>query len=159
MLVENLDTWELALDTGVWIHIARRPWRRWEITREEERFNVLWDIRQMLWNKSVGWTDEYESSRAKLSKMLGSDAEVELIHELYSPPIPHEPVESHDEEFDTHRISIEDIIVRYIEGHAGIVMTVEGFLSDASINKLLEDIAGKLRRIEGKACKIQEIVG
>ena len=157
MLVENLDTWELRLDTGVWTHVARRPWRRWEIAREEVSFNALWEIRQMLWNERAGWTEDYEATKAHLATVLGPDAEPETIGELYSPSIAHQSIEKDDEEFDTHRISIDGITVRYIERHAGVVMTVEGMLPEATIDALLEDLCGKLSRIEGKPCKVREI--
>ena len=157
MLVENLDTWELRLDTGVWTHVARRPWRRWEIVREERSHNAIWEIRQMLWNKSAGWTEDYEASKARLAEMLGVDAEPEVIGELYRPPMEHRHIEKSEDEFDIQRISVEGITVRYNEGHAGIVMTVEGVLPDAAINSLLEDICRKLRRVEGKVYKAKEI--
>ena len=84
-------------------------------------------------------------------------AEPETIADLYGPPVSHKAIENDDEEFDTHRIAIDGITVRYLEKHAGIVMTVEGILPEATIDALLEDLCGKLSRIEGKRSTVREI--
>jgi hypothetical protein len=149
ILVENLDTWKLSLDTSVWTHVARRQWLRWKFACEEIRCNALWEIRQMLWNKSVGWMKEWEESKRLLATKLGPSAEPERIAELYSPPVPHTPIESRDEEFNVHRISVEGVTVRYVEETTSIVMTIEGQLPDRTISTLIDDLCRKLSIVEG----------
>ncbi len=150
MLVENLDTWELCLGTGAWTHIARRKWQRWQVACEEARRNALWEIRQMLWNKSAGWMEEWEASKTLLAGLLGPSAEPESIVDLYSPPIPHIPIESGDEEFNIHRISVDGVTIRYIEEWTGIIVTVEGQLPHSASSAIIEDFCRKMSRIEGK---------
>ena len=157
VLVENLGIWELQIDSGTWTHVGRRAWSRWCFQRTEPAQNALWAIRQMLWSASVGWTEDHVRDRAGLEPRLGADAQPESIISLYAPPVRHTAIENAEEEYNVHRISIDDVIVRYVEEWAAVSMTIEGALHEDIIENLVEDLLAKLSKIEGHAYRVDRI--
>lgn len=155
--IENFGTWELEIDTGTWSLAEMKPWSQWCFRRETTGHNALWNIRQMLWTASVGWVEEHRQDRERLIPMLGPGAEPERIESLYSVPIPHAALESRDDEHAVHRIVVEGVTVRYVEGMFALAMTVEGELPDEVIGVLVEDLRGKLSKIEGHAYRVERI--
>jgi hypothetical protein len=161
VLVENLDRWELRLTDGVWTRIEYREWPRWYATRAQSGGNALWTIRQMLWSRSVGWSDSEREERTRLASLLGPDADPDRIEALYSPPIPHQSSSGQEgpseNEYGVWRIIVDGVIVRYNEEMHGVMMTVEGVLSETVCAVLVEDLRVKLSAIEGHAYRTERI--
>lgn len=160
ILIENLDLWTLRISDGAWTRVERCPWPRWCLSREKPRANALCEIRQMLWDRSVGWIESEREQRAKLKSLLGADAQPDSIETLYSPPIQHQTVprdEDAEGSYATWRVLIEGVVVRYEEDTYGVTMTIEGDLPDSVATILVEDLRRKLSAVEGLPYRVQAI--
>jgi hypothetical protein len=84
------------------------------------------------------------------------------LDQLFSPAVPHVPVpeseEFEDEHgFKTHRLRVQGVIVRYLEEHSYIMMTVEGDLPPAVVDCLSENLRAALEKIQRVPCEVKEI--
>lgn len=149
-LIENIDDWQLDLQTRVWKCVAKRDWPRWEVSREDNRSNSLWEIRQALWSFNVGWKEDYEESLLRLEDELGMIPDVKSVESLYRPAIVHEPLPDQEEEYDIYRIIVEKTVVRYVEDSHCVQITVEGELPELTVRHLVEDVREKLSKLENR---------
>ena len=171
ILLDNADVWSLSLDTGVWTRIEHRAWRRWQFVRADNAPNTLWMIRHRLWLRASGLGDMpgmLDQQDEFLGQSPGAGGEIEVIGTLYDPslacvPLACVPIVASDEvEGDIveriHRVAVDGVVVRYAEGMGGVTMTVEGLLPEATLATLIDDLRGKLARVEGVDYRAIEIV-
>jgi len=105
------------------------------------------------------WAREYRESMeqmvrdqtAALTRAYGAAPDLELFDRLYRPAIPHEALADADGEFNVHRITIDGIVVRYIEGSHAIHVVVEGALPAATVATVTDDLRDKLATLEHTA--------
>jgi hypothetical protein len=83
----------------------------------------------------------------------------DLAARLYVPDIAHEklPASSDDDEYGVARITVEGVVVRYVEDMHYIQMTVEGDLPKQTVHALASDLRDKLAALENTPCKMNEI--
>lgn len=156
-LIENIDDWQLKLSDFNWVRLTDRNWMRWEIKRNDKTANHLWEIRQALWSYEVNWKKDYEKAIKELSVKLGKTPNLDVIKKLYNPNINHEIIPKDEDEYAVYRISIEGIIVRYVEGHHAIQVTIEGELPSYIIEQLTNDLLHKFSLLENTECIVEAI--
>lgn len=146
-LIENIDDWSLDIRTWYWTRLTRRPWTRFQLYREDKSQNHLWEMRQLLWSREVRWHDTEEQAK-KLTEALDALPDLDLLTTLYAPDIATEIIGKDPEEYDTYRIRIDDVIVRYTEDRLAIQVTVEGIVSSNILDQLKRDVVQKLSVLE-----------
>ncbi|MGK7873956.1 MAG: hypothetical protein AB4426_11790 [Xenococcaceae cyanobacterium] len=156
-LRENIDKWKLNLSHWRWERLTERKWKRWEVKRCDRQPNHLWDIRQALWCREFHWANDYKKSVKKLAKELGIEPNIDLINNLYSPEIPHQQIPDKDDEYGVYRISIDGIIVRYVEELFAVQVTVEGHLPEKLIEIIKSDMLKKISILENTECDLEVI--
>ncbi len=160
-LLENLDDWCLHLADGRWERLTARNWPRWEARRVDGRRLHLWEFQQALWERRfpefAQTSPELEGIELPtLEQELGGPPELDLFPRLFLPEVPHEPIPSDSEaDFRTHRIRVQGVVVRFVEGDHGVQVTVEGSLADSVHHALLEDLQLKLERLERQSCCVK----
>ena len=155
--IANLDRWELRLPDGVWTRTLRSTWPRWCVTRAVPGNNALWFIRRMLWRRSVRWLEDEQRDRARLEDWLGPGADPERITSLYVPPLPHQAVPPRDDDegaYNTTRIEVDGVLVRYDEDSGGVMVTIEGDLPQRVQQVLVDDLRTKLEAVEGHGYRV-----
>lgn len=159
--LENIDDWMLELRSWRWKRLTDRQWPRFEFVRKDAEVNHLWQIRHEIDMRRLHSQLELtadlqgrfrESLESLQTTGLPVDSDPQLIERLYRPEIEHALVpreEDNFEEYNVHRIRIEGVVARYVEDMHSIVLTVEGVLSPATLDRLVSDLCGKLSKIEG----------
>ncbi len=155
--VENLDTWELCLETFTWRRTKHLPWRRWELARADGTKNCLSEIRQALWSRGVGWDDEYQKDMARLIKQLGNAPDIDAVEVVYRPSVPHDYMGEDEENYNTYRIVVNDVTVRFVESYFAVQMTIKGSIPDATAETILKDVCRNLSQLEGADYAAEEI--
>ncbi|MBB6523010.1 hypothetical protein [Pseudoteredinibacter isoporae] len=147
-LIENIDEWQLDIRNWTWQRLSKKEWFRFEVKRSDNQLNLLWEIRGALWNQKLGWKRELKESLEKLTGLLGLVPDIELLKEIYRPPVTHVELEQYEDEYGTYRILVEGVVVRYVEDFYGIQVTIEGSLSENIIKTLTDDLVKKLEKLE-----------
>lgn len=153
-LIENIQDWELDIKEWQWRLLTNRKWTRWYITRSDCHWNHLWEIRQALFSLEANWTKSYDKELAELKAELGYSINVSAIKKLYFPDVPHLTLPKIEDEYKTFRISINDIVVRFVEDMDVVQITVEGVLPDDVIERIKKDTLDKLSALENSPCKL-----
>lgn len=156
-LIENIDDWRLDLTDWRWEHLPQKNWSRWEIKRTDGKSNHLWEVRQALWHLEGNWIEDFQKSIKTLHTALGHELEVKVIRDIYNPDVPHEVVPEVEDEYQTYRILVDAVTVRYVEDMDSVQVTVEGRLPESTIAQLLENARYKLAYIENATCDIEVI--
>ena len=146
-LIENIDDWLLYFDGWRWERLTERRWTRFEVYGEERRHNHLWNLRQVLWHRKMGWHD-FDASERKLETELGMPLRLEVVPLLYRPPIAHEVMPEQENEYNIYRIRVDGVVVRYVEDRFTVQMTIEGELQPEAVEQLREDLVQKLETVE-----------
>jgi hypothetical protein len=147
-LVENLNTWELSLSSMSWKLVHRQPWRRWEFRRADGKANFLWHIRSALFSKKQKWMDELQKDVERLTALIGNEPDLDSIDALYRPGVEHNYLGEEDENYGNYRVEIDGVLVRYVESHGRVQLTVEGLLSEDVISEIRNDLKQKLSKLE-----------
>ena len=157
-LVENIDEWSLNLETFQWRRLTRRQWPRFILRREDKKWNHLFEMRNLVFERKIAERDKkyekrYVAAKKELKKKLGSFPDLTLLEMLYKPDIATEVVsenilEDDEEDFNTHRIRVDGVTVRYVEDMYEILLTVEGDLPQEVIEVLKTDVVDKLAALE-----------
>lgn len=155
--VENLDTWELCLETFTWRRTKHLPWRRWELARADGTKNCLSEIRQALWSRGVRWDEAYQKDMARLVKQLGNAPDIDAVEAVYRPSVPHDYLEEDEENYGTYRIVVNGVTVRFVESYFAVQMTIEGSIPEATAETLLKDVCCNLCQLEGADYAAEEI--
>lgn len=155
-LVENIDDWCLDLYNYKWERLTNRRWVRFEIFRTDRKTIHLWELRQVSFSRKMGWDDD-ESRAEKLEKALGGPIRLDVVAELFCPPLEHETLPKNQNEYGVTRISIGCVVVRYVEDSFSIQVTVEGALDSGSIATVQKDLVEKLEAIEMTSVSCHDI--
>ncbi len=149
--VENLTTWEFDLVSNSWSALETKPFQRWLLVREDEGYNDLWGIEQVV--RSSRSTRESKLAARYQAKFeeRGHLVDAELFDARFAPPIPHRPIEPDPDSkgLRAHRILVDDVIVRIEEDMHQIVVTVEGQLSSDLLKALERHGLETYRALEG----------
>lgn len=149
--VENLTTWEFDLVSDSWSALETKPFQRWLLVREDEGYNDLWGIEQVV--RSSRSTRESKLATRYQAKFeeRGHIVDAELFDARFAPPIPHRPIEPDPDckGLRAHRILMDDVIVRIKEDTHQIVVTVEGQLSSDLLKALERHGLETYRALEG----------
>ena len=152
-LMENIDEWELDLESWTWKQLTKKCWRQFEFKRRDNNFNKLFNIRSALFSYEANWDEKYKNDMKELTNELGFKPDVTLIKELYLPNIKHKVI-SLDEPYI---VSIDGVKVRFDEDMHTIKMTVEGKLKDKYIEEIKNSVLSKLQKLEGVDYIFKEI--
>ena len=63
----------------------------------------------------------------------GHVVDAQLFESRFAPPVPHTPMSRNPEEYKTHRLTIEGVVVRIKEDWDEIAVTVEGHLDRGTV--------------------------
>jgi hypothetical protein len=154
-LIENIDDWKLNLRDWRWERLTERKWTRWELKRRDHSPNHLWNVRQALFDRNMNWEDTYKESIKRLTIEIGKEPDLDLINALYSPDVPHILIPQ--QEYNVFRISVNGVIVRYVEDLYSVQVTVEGNLPEDVIEKIKSDVLEKFSLLENSTCDLEMI--
>jgi len=93
------------------------------------------------------WAALFEERMEKLTEALGIRPDLDALPNLYRPEVPHEAIPQ-DDAFQTHRIRVDGVVVRYNEDFVTVTLTVEGELPQSVLNGLLDDLRTRLSMTE-----------
>ena len=147
-VVENIDDWLLDVRTGRWQRLTRRPWPRFAFVRDDGCQNHLFWLRRRLSDRTRGRVEDSNGFRAKHLGYLGPNPRIDLLETLYTPSVPHSKMPEVTEEHRVHRLCVEGVTVSYVEGWHDVRLTVEGVLSDRTVEMIRLDLLTKLAAIE-----------
>jgi hypothetical protein len=156
-LVENIDEWRLSIGDWQWTRLTSRHWPRFSVFRQDRRAMHLWQMRQAVWSKSVRWDDDAAEWERKLNEALGSPPRLDLVPELYRPPIAHEALPANSEEYGVYRIRIGGVIVRYVESTFSLQVTVQGDLPTDAVEAIRSDLSEKLEALEKTPIALRDV--
>ena len=145
-LVENIDDWRLDLDTWRWDRLTNRAWPRFAFVRSDGAHNHLYWLRDLLRARASKRPDRFADSRSERLGDLGAEPRVDLLEVLYAPAVNHAKLPN--DEFRVHRVSVDGVTVRYVEGDYDVGLTVEGELPREIVELLCADLLEKLEAIE-----------
>jgi hypothetical protein len=147
-LVDNIDDWRLYLTDWRWERLTERRWLRWVVLRSDGQRNHLWEIQQAHWFRKVGWNKELLTQTAQLEEQLGIRPDLDLLDNVFCPPISHQVVPQSETEYNVFRIIVNGIVVRYVVTSDAIQLTVEGDLTPAQVEAITTDLVKKLSALE-----------
>lgn len=160
-ILENIDDWMLDLQSLRWTRLTDRQWPRFELVREDGEMNSLWQLRHAVMMRDMlsqgAWGAEVVDTMQGSLNVLDApaiplDTAAPLLERLYRPAIAHDVVPRDEDNFDEHnvyRIKVDDVIARYVEDSHSVVLTVEGELPPATLDRLVSDLRTKLSQLEG----------
>jgi hypothetical protein len=93
-----------------------------------------------------------ESQLDELTNARGAPPDFAALDTVYCPPVAHEAFPQNEDDFQTYRIRVADVIVRYVEDDKSVTMTIEGELPQETVELLAEDLLQKFREIENSDC-------
>jgi hypothetical protein len=82
---------------------------------------------------------------------------MDLLETLYTPEVPHLKITEMTDERPVHRLCVEGVTVRYVEGWHDIRLTVEGVLPSRTVEMIRLDLLNKLTAVENTAIKCTEV--
>lgn len=147
-LLENIDEWELDLETFKWTRLTDRKWKCWEVKRKDKQHNYLWDIRNELFE--ISYLSKLPDEDKKMENVLGYPIDLKKVEEIYQfkefPSYQKIPKDYDNTSF--YRIKINDITIRFDEKRYRILVTIEGDLEDEIIEILQNKLLKKLAELE-----------
>jgi hypothetical protein len=146
--VENIDDWRLDLETFRWDRLTDRAWPRFAFVRADGAPNHLALLRDLRRVRPSRKSDRWAEHQAERLRDLGAAPRLDLLETLYAPDTPHSKLPDIVGERRAHRISIEDVTVRYVEKDYKVELTVEGALPTQIVEQLRVDLLEKLAAIE-----------
>lgn len=147
-LVENIDDWRLDLNAWRWERLTNRAWPRFAFIRADGAPNHLYWLRDLHRALASSRPDRFADRRTERLSDLGPEPRLDLLESLYAPDVPHSKLPEIDHEFRVHRVSIDGVTVRYVEGNFDVGLTVEGNLPHETVELLRADLEEKLEAIE-----------
>ena len=146
-LAENIDDWLLHVDGWRWERLTKRQWPRCEIHRQDNAPNHLWELRQLEWATTVKWHDRDEQEQ-KLRERLGGEPRLDVLPQLYRPPIDHEALPQLEDEYAVYRIRAGGAVIRFVEDMYCIQVTFEGEVQTDVIESVRAHICKSLESLE-----------
>lgn len=153
--VENIDDWSLNLTNFNWRRKTKRNWLRWCFKPANGDRSYLFELRSLVFSKKWDFFSDEDRSRENELLEKGLKPDFDALSVLYQPDIIHEQIPDNEDEYDTHRIGVQGVVVRYVETFRVIIMTVEGDLSADKVDFLRDDLLNKLTRAEGVPWKAE----
>jgi hypothetical protein len=157
-VVENIDDWRLDLRTSRWERLTRRLWPRFAFVRDDGCQNHLFWLRRRLSDRASGRPEDSDGFRARHLRHLGPNPRIDLLETLYTPDVPHSKMPEVTEEHRVHRLCIEGVTVRYVEGWHDVRLTVEGVLPDRTVEMIRLDLLTKLTAIENTTINCIQVI-
>ncbi|MDC0668262.1 hypothetical protein [Nannocystis radixulma] len=147
-MVENIDDWRLDTGTWQWLRLTDRRWPRRELRRADAQRNHLWDLQRACWYRRVGWADDLAQRLERLRLELGALPDLDLAERLFRPSVAHEILPDQDDSYKTTRISVDGVVVRFVDNGYSLQMTVEGDLPESTVDAIAEELREKLSTLE-----------
>jgi hypothetical protein len=157
--VDNIDEWELDLQTMTWQRLTARKWPRFSVYRSDQKRNSLWEVTSALrYRDFKGLQELFQKLVPEFESEHGCKLDFGLAATLFRPHVPHEPIElAEDESWKRWAILVNGIRVTYRdEGHE-VVITAEGELAPSLAKSIAMDFRDKMSRLENRPYKIREI--
>lgn len=154
--LENLDEWLLHLPEARWERVTGCRWPRWEVRRRDRERLHLFEYRMRQWQRDYpGLVDSGIAQglgAPSLAEELGREPDVDRYAARYSPDVAHQALPDDPEQPGVHRIAVEGVVVRYVEGSHGVQLTVEGELDSGRAEQLVAYLVGTLSVLENSPC-------
>ena len=152
-LLENIDDWRLDLATWTWRRLTEKPWEQWEFVREDGESSDIWSMRHTIEMADLDIRlpkiEGMEEFEGELESVFQPPRDPDLLEQLYRPPCDFDPIPEGDpEDFNSFRISIEGVILRFVEDMDTVQLTVEGELPESTVKTVVEDVKEKLEKLE-----------
>lgn len=147
-VIENIDDWRLDLRQSRWERLTQRPWPRFVFVRADLDPNHLNWLRGLLSDRKWGRPENRSSFRNERLRDLGPNPRLDLLETLYTPNIPHSKMPEIADEHRVHRLCVEGVTIRYVEGWNDVRLTVEGVLQERTVETIRLDLLTKLEAIE-----------
>ena len=147
-VVENIDDWRLDLRASRWERLTRRAWPRFVFVRADRDPNHLNWLRSLLSDRKRGRPEDRSRFRNERLRELGPSPRTDLLETLYEPDVPHSKMSEITGEHRVHRVCVEGVTVRYVEGWDDVRLTVEGVLPERTVEVIRLDLLAKLTAIE-----------
>ena len=157
-VIENIDDWRLDLHTGRWQRLTKRPWPRFSFARADGLPNHLYWLGRLLSDRTSGRSEDRGGFRAECLRDLGPNPRVDLLETLYTPDTPHSKMPEVTGEHRVHRLCVEGVTVRYVEGRYDIRLTVEGNLPSRTVEMIRLDLMTKLTAIENTTINCTDVM-
>jgi hypothetical protein len=92
----------------------------------------------------------YEQQIADLTERIGAPLDLDLVERIYRPAVGHEvvPPAPDSDEHGVFRIRIDGVVLRFVEGRSSVRLVVEGRLSAATVEAVVDEVRGKLASLE-----------
>jgi len=169
MHFDNLDDYELCLETGVWQRLTERPWQQWAVHRIDGEDLLLFrmscaafsarhpeidmtvDVDAELGGLSEAFDVELDDKKA-LEK-AGRNFDLAIYEQLFSPSVAER---TPDEEFEypvVARVDIGAATVRYVDNGRDVRIKIEGTLPDDTVRRLCDDLVEKLSALQNAECE------
>lgn len=147
-LRENIDDWQLDIESWRWERLTEKKWPRWELCRVDKAHNHIYDIRQALWNFEVNWKENLEKQMERLEKSMGFRVDFQLINTLYDFDFEHEEIVEDEEEYNLYWIYVNGVRVRFVEERRCLKVTIEGSINDQLLISMKDQLISKLSELE-----------
>lgn len=176
-LIDQIDDWNLDLETFEWSRVTQRDFHQWSVRRVDGGRVEL--VEMFLARSSPRSAEQDEAmARATRARLLASGEDPETVEryitklletgarirenfdaetydQLFTPPLPHRefPYDGSDEtrnmRNDERRIEVDGAIVRYANQRDAVALKIEGQLPPDRVALLEDDLATKLGRLHG----------
>lgn len=157
-LRDNHDDWSLDLDSLVWTRLTERRWPSWELCRADGQPSKLDQIDWMTFH--VGRTSPFDVEQMKkLEADIGWVPDFALHASRYTPPFEHEKLPDGDGYPRVFRVSVDGVIVRYVEDLPHVRITVEGQLAPDKLAALVESARSRLEALERARYEARPLLG
>ena len=143
-LLENIEDWQFDLRDRKWTRLTNRNWRRWELCREDEEYNELWEMRQILWRREANFPDE----DSMIDESKYDSAQLEAVASLYQPALEHRKIEVEVEQYNLHSIEVAGVRIDFVEDSYAIKVSVRGELRAPVVDGLIAETCQKLSDVE-----------
>ena len=159
--VENIDDWRMTLADWRWERLTDRGWPRWLFSPAHGGRSRLWEIGSAASNRDraarrEAWVGRFQTSMEELTTLLGRRPDLDLYTQRYRPSLPHEQLPKDARDHRVHRITIDGVIVRYVEDEL-VTLTIEGELPQHVLNALIDDLRTKLSAIENTEYRVTRL--
>ena len=143
----------------MWSKVETKGFRRWLLVREDEGYNDLWAIGQVVGAMRNSRDDRFAAQYQAEFAKRGHVVDATLFNSRFSPPIPHSPVDPIPEQDShrVHRLLVEGVMVRIVEGMDEIAVTVEGDLGSELLQSLQQFGREIYSALEGGPYKIIQL--
>lgn len=145
-LRENPDAYTFDLDQRLWTRDTALPWSSWDLDVGPGHSSQLYLIRWLAdyAGKDGAWERaQYEQHKARLGRV----PDLAVYAARFQPPCPHQLLPQVGDQWDTTRIVVDGVTIRYLE-RSTVRITFEGALPPDLVAAIVEDARRKLERVE-----------